>query len=201
MSCADDNPHSSTLANRLRLRASPIIDLSQASLSLVAAVLIPIGIFSTPWNVVIGGPLFSKSLRGLTVYKMDLLGLEGLFKSVLLLLAPFVLLYFLVKTLPPWKEGASQSLVDIPRAAVSLLFVAGQVGWDETGRIVSSDIVGQFDKALSNVLAVVRQAGGEPASIVRLTLYVLDRREYRANMKPLGEAYRSQMGKHYPAMT
>ncbi len=83
----------------------------------------------------------------------------------------------------------------------SLLFIAGQVGWDETGRIVSPEFVGQFAKALSNVLAVVRQAGGEPSSIVRLTIYVLDRREYRAKMKPLGEAYRSQMGKHYPAMT
>ncbi len=83
----------------------------------------------------------------------------------------------------------------------SLLFVAGQVGWDEAGRIVSSDFVGQFDKALSNVLAVVRQAGGQPSNIVRLTLYVLDRREYTANLKPMGEAYRSQMGKHYPAMT
>ncbi len=83
----------------------------------------------------------------------------------------------------------------------SLLFVAGQVGWDEAGRIVSSDFVGQFDKALSNVLAVVRQAGGEPSSIVRLTLYVLDRREYMANLKPLGKAYQNRMGKHYPAMT
>ena len=77
----------------------------------------------------------------------------------------------------------------------SLLFVAGQVGWDEAGRIVSFDFVGQFDKALSNVLAVVRQAGGEPASIVRLRLYVLDRREYMANLKPLGKAYQSRMGK------
>ncbi len=83
----------------------------------------------------------------------------------------------------------------------SLLFVAGQVGWDENGKVVSTEFVGQFAKALSNVLAVVRQAGGQPSNIIRLTLYVLDRREYTANMKPLGEAYRSQMGKHYPAMT
>jgi len=73
-------------------------------LYLGSALLIQIGIFSTRWNVVIGGQLFSKSLRGLTVYKMELLGLEGFFVSVLLLAAPFFLLYILVKILPPWKE-------------------------------------------------------------------------------------------------
>jgi Ni/Fe-hydrogenase subunit HybB-like protein len=76
-------------------------------LYLGAAVLIQIGIFSTRWNVVIGGQLFSKSLRGLTVYKLQLLGLEGFFVSMLLLIVPFVLLYLLVKILPPWKEAAS----------------------------------------------------------------------------------------------
>lgn len=83
----------------------------------------------------------------------------------------------------------------------SLLFIAGQVAWDEANQIVSSEFVGQFDKALSNVLAVVRQAGGKPENLVRLTIYVLDRREYLANRKPLGEAYQRQMGKHYPVMT
>ena len=75
-------------------------------LYLGAAVLIQIGIFSTRWNVVIGGQLFSKSLRGLTVYKLQLLGLEGFFVSMLLLIVPFVLLYVLVKILPPWRESA-----------------------------------------------------------------------------------------------
>ena len=74
---------------------------------LACAVLIQIGIFSTRWNVVIGGQLFSKSLRGLTVYKLELLGSEGLFTSMILLLAPFVLLYVFVKILPPWKESAA----------------------------------------------------------------------------------------------
>jgi len=76
-------------------------------LYLASATLIQIGIFSTRWNVVIGGQLFSKSLRGLTVYKMELMGLEGFFVSLLLLVAPFVLLYIFVKVLPPWKENMS----------------------------------------------------------------------------------------------
>ena len=70
-----------------------------------AAVLIQIGIFSTRWNVVIGGQLFSKSLRGLTVYKMQLLGGEGLFVAGLLLLLPFVILFVLIKLLPPWLDA------------------------------------------------------------------------------------------------
>ncbi len=71
---------------------------------LVAAVLVEIGIFSIRWNVVIGGQLFSKSLRGLTVYKVELLGLEGLAMTIALLALPFVILWVLAKVLPPWPE-------------------------------------------------------------------------------------------------
>jgi len=70
-----------------------------------AAICIQIGIFSTRWNVVIGGQLFSKSLRGLMVYKMELMGLEGFFMSALLLLLPFVVLFVLVRVLPPWPDA------------------------------------------------------------------------------------------------
>lgn len=70
-----------------------------------AAILIEVGIFSTRWNVVIGGQIFSKSLRGLTVYKVELLGLEGLVTSAFLLILPFLILYVLVKFLPPWPEA------------------------------------------------------------------------------------------------
>ncbi len=68
-------------------------------------VLIEIGIFSTRWNVVVGGQLFSKSLRGLTVYKMQLFGLEGLLTSVVLLILPFIVLAILIKVLPPWPDA------------------------------------------------------------------------------------------------
>lgn len=78
------------------------------TLYLASAVLIQIGIFSMRWNVVIGGQLFSKSLRGFTVYKMGLGGLEGLGTSLVLLAAPFFVLYVLVKLLPPWKETPAE---------------------------------------------------------------------------------------------
>jgi Ni/Fe-hydrogenase subunit HybB-like protein len=71
---------------------------------ITAAVFIQIGIFSIRWNVVIGGQLFSKSLRGLTVYVVELMGIEGLAMTVGLLFLPFVILWVLVKILPPWGE-------------------------------------------------------------------------------------------------
>jgi len=70
----------------------------------VAALLVQVGIFSTRWNVVIGGQLFSKSLRGLTVYKLQLGGQEGLLIALGLLILPFVILYVLLKLLPPWDD-------------------------------------------------------------------------------------------------
>jgi Ni/Fe-hydrogenase subunit HybB-like protein len=68
------------------------------------AILVQIGIFSIRWNVVIGGQLFSKSLRGLTVYKAELLGLEGLLMAGALIILPFLVLGVLVKILPPWPD-------------------------------------------------------------------------------------------------
>lgn len=73
----------------------------------IAALLVQVGIFSTRWNVVIGGQLFSKSLRGLTVYKMQLVGAEGLLAGIGFLILPFLILFLLVKLLPPWQESRS----------------------------------------------------------------------------------------------
>lgn len=82
------------------------------------------------------------------------------------------------------------------------LYVAGQVAWDEAQRIVCRDLPGQFARALENVLAVVRAAGGEPDHLVQMTLYITDREEYlaAAGGGALGAAYRRLMGRHYPAM-
>lgn len=82
-----------------------------------------------------------------------------------------------------------------------LLFVAGQIGWNARGEIVSEHFVDQFDQALANVLTVVSAAGGPPESIVRLTIYVIDKSEYLAERKAIGEKYRARIGRHYPAMT
>lgn len=71
---------------------------------LLSALLVEVGIFTTRWNIVIGGQLFSKSFRGLTAYKMTVGGIEGLLVSSVLLLLPILILFILIKVLPPWEE-------------------------------------------------------------------------------------------------
>ena len=70
----------------------------------IAALLVQVGIFSTRWNVVIGGQLFSKSLRGLMVYKWELGGIEGMAVGIGFLVLPLLILWVLLKILPPWEE-------------------------------------------------------------------------------------------------
>ena len=81
-----------------------------------------------------------------------------------------------------------------------VLFIAGQIAWDERQQIVSADFVEQFDRALANVLAVVREAGGSPERVARLVVYVTDKREYRARSGEVGERWRERMHRHFPAM-
>ncbi len=82
------------------------------------AILIQLGIFATRWNVVIGGQLFSKSFRGLTTYKMDVMGLEGLLVTMGVLILPFIVLAVLLKVLPPWPkelaDGSAPAAVQAP---------------------------------------------------------------------------------------
>jgi enamine deaminase RidA (YjgF/YER057c/UK114 family) len=82
-----------------------------------------------------------------------------------------------------------------------LVFVAGQVGWNEQQQFVAMDLAGQVRQALANIVAVLATAGGKPEHIVRLTWYVLDKREYLAQERAIGAAYREIIGRHFPAMT
>jgi enamine deaminase RidA (YjgF/YER057c/UK114 family) len=100
------------------------------------------------------------------------------------------------ETLAP-ARGYSNGLVLGPGR---ILFVAGQIGWDREGRLVSDVFSAQFAQALENVVAVVRAAGGQPEHIGRLTIYVTNKQRYLAELKAVGAAYRERMGKHYPAM-
>ena len=81
-----------------------------------------------------------------------------------------------------------------------LLFVAGQIGWDEKQQIVSELFVGQFDQALANVVAVVTEAGGSADQVARLVIYVTNKQEYIDSLAEVGKAYRAHLGKHFPAM-
>jgi enamine deaminase RidA (YjgF/YER057c/UK114 family) len=83
----------------------------------------------------------------------------------------------------------------------AILFVAGQIGWDEQQRIVDGGFAAQFERALANALAVVREAGGGPESVGRMTIYVTLKQEYLDALEEVGAAYRALMGSHYPAMS
>ena len=82
-----------------------------------------------------------------------------------------------------------------------LVFIAGQIGWDETGTLVSDGLVAQIEQVLRNILAVLAEAGGEARHLTRLTWYLTDLDEYLGNQKEIGAVWREAIGRHYPAMT
>jgi enamine deaminase RidA (YjgF/YER057c/UK114 family) len=89
--------------------------------------------------------------------------------------------------------------VSVP--AGRIVFVAGQVGWDEGQVFRSEDLAPQFEQALANVLAVLAEAGGRPEHVCRMTAYCCDKKAYLAARPELGRIWRRHMGKHYPAMS
>ncbi len=98
-----------------------------------------------------------------------------------------------------WKRG--RGYANGVAAAGRLVLVAGQIGWNADQQFESQDFVAQVRQALENVVAIVREAGGTPAHIARLTWYITDKREYLSRLPEVGEAYRGVMGNHFPAMT
>lgn len=86
-------------------------------------------------------------------------------------------------------------------ATGTLVFIAGQVGWNAQQKFESEDIVPQFGQALKNVLAVLAEAGGGPEHICRITAFCCDKPAYLAARPRLGRIWRELMGRHYPAMS
>ena len=83
----------------------------------------------------------------------------------------------------------------------TLIFVGGQIGWNAQQQFETDEFVAQARQALANVVAVLREGGAGPEHIVRMTWYVVDKREYVASYRALGAAYREIVGRHFPAMT
>lgn len=81
------------------------------------------------------------------------------------------------------------------------IFIAGQIGWSEHGVLVGNDLISQTRQALRNIVAILAADDAEPAHLVRLTWYVVDRQDYLNRAESLGTAYREVMGAHYPAMS
>jgi len=80
------------------------------------------------------------------------------------------------------------------------VFVAGQIGWTGEGKWEANDFASQFRQTLKNTIAVLAEAGARPEHIVRMTWYILDKKEYLAAIKEVGAAYRELIGRHYPTM-
>ena len=98
---------------------------------------------------------------------------------------------------PGWPKPRGYANGVVGRGRIVL--IGGQVGWDTEGRFPQG-FVAQTRQALANILAVLREAGGGPEHVGRLTWYVLDIAEYRASLAELGPSYRAVMGRHFPAM-
>lgn len=81
------------------------------------------------------------------------------------------------------------------------LYVGGQIGWTAAQVFEAHDFIGQMEQALQNILDVVQAAGGKAEDITRLTWYVIDKKEYLAHQREVGETYRRVLGRHFPAMT
>lgn len=80
------------------------------------------------------------------------------------------------------------------------VWLGGQIGWTGDQVFEAKDLVGQVRQTLENIVAVLGEAGGRPEHIVRMTWYIVDKQDYLANLKGVGDAYRAVIGKHFPAM-
>ncbi|HRY04920.1 MAG TPA: RidA family protein [Beijerinckiaceae bacterium] len=97
----------------------------------------------------------------------------------------------------PRPKGYANGIV----AEGKLLFIAGQIGWNEREEFESDDFVAQVEQALKNIVAVLNAAGGKPEHIARLTWYVTDKKEYLSRLADVGAAYRRTLGSVFPTMS
>lgn len=100
---------------------------------------------------------------------------------------------------PGWKrpKGYSNGIA----ASGKMIFLGGQVGWNGEEKFETDDFAGQARQALSNIVAILAEAGAKPEHIVRMTWFIGDKREYLGCLAKLGEAYREVIGRHFPVMS
>jgi enamine deaminase RidA (YjgF/YER057c/UK114 family) len=80
------------------------------------------------------------------------------------------------------------------------VYLAGQIGMDGAGKVTSGGVVPQFEQALGNLLTALTAAGGQPADLVSVTIYLIDVEDYQAHGKEIGAVWRRLAGTQYPAM-
>ncbi len=110
------------------------------------------------------------------------------------------------KTLQPAHWPRPRGYANGIAAQGTYVTIAGQIGWNAQEKFETDDLVGQVRQALANVLAVLGEAGGRPEHIVRMTWYLVDKREYLSRVREIGAVYRDLMttignAVAYPAMT
>ena len=81
------------------------------------------------------------------------------------------------------------------------LYVGGQIGWTANQVFETHDFIGQMEQALRNILDVVQASGGKTEDITRLTWFIVNKKEYAARQREVGEVYRRVLGRHFPAMS
>lgn len=98
-----------------------------------------------------------------------------------------------------WKPAKGYANGVLSRSGT--LYVGGQIGWTADQVFESHDFIGQMEQALRNIVDVVEAAGGQVSDITRLTWFVIDKAEYLARQREVGEVYRKVLGRHFPAMS
>ncbi len=106
-----------------------------------------------------------------------------------------------MKTLQPSGWAQARGYANGVAARGTQIFVGGQIGWNAQQQFESDDFIAQTAQTLRNVLAVLHEAGAGPEHMARMTWYVVDRVEYNARLKELGQVYREVMGRNFPAMS
>ncbi len=106
-----------------------------------------------------------------------------------------------MRTLQPQGWPRPRGYANGIEAEGRMIFVAGQIGWDEKGEFKTSTFAGQFRQALSNTLAVLKEASAGPEHVTRMTWFITSREEYAASLAELGAAWKDLMGRNYPAMS
>jgi enamine deaminase RidA (YjgF/YER057c/UK114 family) len=105
------------------------------------------------------------------------------------------------KTLQPAEWPRPKGYANGMAARGRMIFISGQIGWDEQERFTSDTLAEQVKQALRNIVRVLKEAQAEPRHLVRLTWYVLSREAYLREVREIGAGYREVLGKHFPAMS
>lgn len=105
------------------------------------------------------------------------------------------------ETLHPegWKKASGYA--NGITAEGKMIFTGGQIGWNADQQFESDDFVAQLEQTLRNIVAILAEAGAGPEHLVRLTWFVTNKQEYKANLSEMGKVYREVLGRNFPAMS